>query len=35
LRFNHEKFCDERYVRRKTPSLAVFVRIQEAFLTAG
>jgi hypothetical protein len=35
LRFSHEKFCDGLYVHRKTPSLAIFVRIQAAFLTAG
>ena len=35
LRFNHEEFCDELYVHRKTPSLTIFAGSQAAFLIAG
>ena len=34
LRFNHEEFCDELYVHRKTPRL-LSSRTQAAFLIAG
>jgi FixJ family two-component response regulator len=34
LRFNHEGFCDELYVHRKTPRL-LSSRTQAALLTAG
>ena len=35
LRFNHEGFCDELYVYRKTPPLVLFADFQAAFLIAG
>jgi hypothetical protein len=34
LRFNHEEFCDELYVHRKTPRL-LSSRTQAAFLRTG
>ena len=35
LRFNHEGFCDELYVYRKTPPFVLFADFQAAFLIAG
>jgi hypothetical protein len=34
LRFNHEEFCDELYIHRKSPRL-LSSRIQAAVLIAG
>jgi hypothetical protein len=35
LRYNHEGFCDELYVYRKTPPFVLFADFQAAFLIAG